>query len=668
MFRRLLVIAAVFVVALSMFTAPAGASHDVTPARVGGADRVDTAAEVARLSQPDGASTAVIARAGDWPDALAGTPLAGLLDAPVLLTDSDQLSATTAQVLDDLGITDVVLLGGTAAISAQVEQTLAQERSVERIAGDTRYETAADIARSIDERGDLGATPGGERSVFLAAGDTFADALAAGAPAALGPNRMPILLTEPTAIPDATIAALEDLPVDQILIAGGTAAVSADVADQLEQRGLNVVRFDGGTRIDTAAQLADFAVDILTATPEVVTIARGDAFPDALAAGPLAASVDGPLLLTAGPDHLGDATAQWLTSRCPDVQVVRAVGGQAAIAPGVLEQAEQAAQSCHPVAGRLAYESRTGDPVELRHTTVPAGDDTVVATDVEPVGGYDWSPDGTSFVYARFLEGQQGATELVVVQADGSGEQVVTSEGMQDRYPRFSPDGLRIVFTRGAPLDPDSGLYVVNADGSSLRELLDEPDARPLFPVWSPDGQRIAYERFPDGGEPQLAVIDADGTNHQVLADRAVQPAWSPDGSLIAFSSAQAPGSPGSDLMVIAPDGTGSRQLATDVAGSPVWSPDSEMLAFSTQAGTALNETDLAVVGRDGTGERILADVRPQDGSPTWSPDGQTIAFVAAQVEGATDIHTVDLDGSNLRAVTTSGQAQAPQFEPTTTS
>ena len=661
---------AVLTLGLTLIARPAAASHDVTPARVEGSDRVSTAAAVAGLAYPQGAETAVLARADDWPDALAGAPLAGLVDGPVLLTPSAELPPATRQALEDLGVDSVILLGGTQAISPEIEDGLGEQYDVLRIAGVDRYGTAAAVAREVAQRADqIGATPGGMRSAFIASGETFADALAAGAPAALGgapedvgEHPFPVLLTGTDELPGVTAAALGDLPIEQALIVGGEAAVSSEVAQALEDLGLNVVRLEGPTRTATAAAVADFTVDILPATSTVVHLARGDSFPDALTAGPLAASLDGPLLLTQDSEALGDPVEAWLRERCPGIDVVRAVGGTAAIATGVLESAEQAAQSCHPTPAPIAYLSRTGNPLELRITT-PGGEEVVVAGDAEPTGGYDWSPDGSQIVYTRFLEGQQGATELVVAAIDGSSRRVLTSDGFDDRFPRFSPDGQTVMFTRGPTLDPGSGLYAIDVGGTGLRELIDEPDAEPLFPQWSPDGARIVYERFPDGGEPQIAIIDADGTNQQVIAEQGVQPAWSPDGELIAFVSSHLSGQP-STLQVVQPDGGGLRHVATDVADNqPAWSPTGQLIAFAKQAGSP-NEADLAVVARDGTAERVIVDVRPFDGSPTWSPDSGTIGFVAAHVEGASDIYLVDVDGSNLHAVTGTGAAYAPRLEP----
>lgn len=126
--------------------APAAAEHDVTAARVEGQDRYATAAAVAQLAHPDGAGTALLARADDWPDALAGAPLAGLVDGPVLLTGSQTVPRGTQQALSDLGVQRVILLGGPAAIAPEIEDGLGERYEVERLFGADRYATAAAVA------------------------------------------------------------------------------------------------------------------------------------------------------------------------------------------------------------------------------------------------------------------------------------------------------------------------------------------------------------------------------------------------------------------------------------------------------------------------------------------------------------------------------------------
>ena len=186
------------------------AAPTVTVERVGGVDRVDTAIRLAERSHPSGADTAVLARADAFPDALAVAPLAGHLDAPVLLTPPDRLPREVRDALVRLGVDRVFVLGGTAAIEDAVVAGLPADVEVERLAGATRHGTAAAVARRLDAHGGVGSVDG-DRTALLATGVDFPDALAAGWPAALG--GLPVLLTGPTSLPPETVAALGDLEV-----------------------------------------------------------------------------------------------------------------------------------------------------------------------------------------------------------------------------------------------------------------------------------------------------------------------------------------------------------------------------------------------------------------------------------------------------------------------
>ena len=89
--------------------------------RLAGGERIATAVAISQQGWDDESTgTVVLARADLFPDALAGTPLAISLDAPILLTETDALSELTSteiqRVLGDSGT--VVLLGGEEALSA----------------------------------------------------------------------------------------------------------------------------------------------------------------------------------------------------------------------------------------------------------------------------------------------------------------------------------------------------------------------------------------------------------------------------------------------------------------------------------------------------------------------------------------------------------------------
>lgn len=93
--------------------------------RVAGRDRYATAAAVAsRAFSPD-IDTVYLATGRSFPDALAGGAVAGREGTPLLLAGADELPAPTRAALDRLDPCHVVLLGGTAALSAAVARQAA---------------------------------------------------------------------------------------------------------------------------------------------------------------------------------------------------------------------------------------------------------------------------------------------------------------------------------------------------------------------------------------------------------------------------------------------------------------------------------------------------------------------------------------------------------------
>ena len=297
--------------------------------RVSGPSRIDTAAAVAREAYEE-ASSVVVARADVYADALAGAPLAHKLSAPLLLSDSAALSGAARTEVHRLGATSAVLLGGEAALSPQVEADLrdAGVTEITRVSGPDRFATSAAIAMRV-----------GGTHAYVAKGidadprQGFADALAA-APLAAAAGR-PILLTTTDSLPDATAAAVEALGVDAVTILGGRGAVSDEVEQELRATGVQTGRLAGATRYDTAAAVAAAAV-AAGADPARPWVATGEAFPDALSAGPATAADGGVLVLVHGGDLASSpATRAFLAEHAANTEVLRIVGGRQAITPAV---------------------------------------------------------------------------------------------------------------------------------------------------------------------------------------------------------------------------------------------------------------------------------------------------------------------------------------------
>jgi hypothetical protein len=305
--------------------------------RVAGDTRIDTAIAFSREAFDD-ADHALLARADRSPDALAASTLAGSLDAPVLLTPSDAVPEGVLAELQRLGVGSVTLLGGGAAISTEVEESLrAEGYEVGRVAGATRFETAAAAADAV------AAIEGPAPSALVAVGerpgdaDPGPDAITAGV---LGvATGQPVLLTRPGDLPAETAAAIQAAEgLQRVTVVGGTEAVSEAVADQLRELGVEVERIEGEDRYATSAAVADTAVEE-GAGSEVVGLSGGDATADALVAGPALHHLGGAsLLVDRAMLGASQATADWLLAHAPTLRTVLVAGGPAVVADGVLEE------------------------------------------------------------------------------------------------------------------------------------------------------------------------------------------------------------------------------------------------------------------------------------------------------------------------------------------
>ncbi len=227
--------------------------------RIAGADRYETSALVAdRVVELSGQpGWAVIATGENYPDALAASPWAGALGAPILLTRASSVPAQTQAALDDVDPTAVLVLGSERAITQDVLDQLPPSW---RVGGADRYETArlmAEFASDYDFDFD---------NVYVTKGTDWPDALGAGALAAK--TRGLIMLTPSDHLDNDTLGFFNGhcSSIEQLRFVGGYAAISSDVAYQ--------ILLASETRMDTD-EVVLIAGDLLgsfqSATPDSVT-------------------------------------------------------------------------------------------------------------------------------------------------------------------------------------------------------------------------------------------------------------------------------------------------------------------------------------------------------------------------------------------------------------
>ncbi len=322
----------------------------VPSVRYAGEDRFDTSELIAtdptEFRATFSGEAVILARADAFPDALAGSTLAGLADAPIVLTPADtaadegDLNEDTAEALDAYDPSTIYILGGPEAIGTDVEDEVANDypdAEVIRIGGENRFETAALIADQAES-----ATAAAETATAIVArGGDFADALVAGSIAAAA--ELPLLLTGSEGTLDPYAAdRLEDLGIERVLLAGGPAAISTDIEDEIAEIVDEVDRIAGEERLATAAAFAELAVTEFGFSTTHVNLAFGFNFPDALALGAHAGldfAGPSPILLTEG-DGLGDATAGFLSAiASPDFAALHLAGGFEALPESVEDEA-----------------------------------------------------------------------------------------------------------------------------------------------------------------------------------------------------------------------------------------------------------------------------------------------------------------------------------------
>lgn len=280
--------------------------------RYSGPNRYETAFSVAdelkQLQGVDEFSNVIVAYGNDYADALGGSYLAKVKNAPILVINSRVESYVLDYINENVKAGGTVyLLGGEGVVSKAFEDSL-KGYDVVRLGGANRYETNMNILR------EAGVSSGDE--VLVCSATSFADSLSA---SAVG---KPILLVNKSLYQEQ-IDLLEELGCDSFYLIGGTGAVTDTVKGQLDKIG-NVERVAGVNRYETSMAIAKkFFAD----GSSTVVIASGNDYPDGLTGGPLAMALDAPLFLVN--DKNTNYAAEY--AQTADVDTVTVVGGTGAV-------------------------------------------------------------------------------------------------------------------------------------------------------------------------------------------------------------------------------------------------------------------------------------------------------------------------------------------------
>ena len=333
-----------------------------------------------------------------------------------------------------------------------------------------------------------------------------------------------------------------------------------------------------------------------------------------------------------------------------------------------------------------------------------------------------FSPD-SDYVYCVIFKGNQAKTELYQAPVFGGPSRKLPT--VSNSALGFSPDGQRFAFivSEGGA----THLKIANKDGGQEKTLAirQAPNSFYIYssPAWSPDGKIIACAaRRTDSKGQYFSVVGvraADGAEVTLTSERWLwvgQLAWLSDGSgLVMDANDLATASDEvwylstrggevrkitNDLdeynsvslrtdseviaavqikvvssLWVAPNGdpNSARQIASEVSSSESisWTPDRRIIIYRS---SAFGSSNLWVIEPDETGarqlttdasahERGLSEASAHESGLSVSSDGRHIVFTARRA-GNFSIWRVDIDGGNLKQLTSGNDALYPRFSP----
>jgi Tol biopolymer transport system component len=277
----------------------------------------------------------------------------------------------------------------------------------------------------------------------------------------------------------------------------------------------------------------------------------------------------------------------------------------------------------------------------------PAGG-LIVFSNTPPVG----APDRDAEVWTLDL-------------ATGIATQLTDNVQIADMDPAWSPDRswIALVSNRVSPAGGDFDLVVMNADGSGPQIVTDFDPLNESAddPAWSPvvGERRIAFSRGRTGfAGNDIWVLDLDEPEASAARLRQItsgvetdmSPSWRPNGQEIAFNR--------NGLIHVVPAAGGASSLLyapadpDDFVGAPDWGP--EGIVFERYV-FAISRTRLVRIDDAGgsfaevtAGGDHLADV-----TPSWSVTPREVIFSRFGFEVGTVLYgvTVDDDGPNAASV-----------------
>lgn len=286
--------------------------------RVSGKDRIDTAVEISKKTF-NKADTVILVNGYKNSDALTAVPYATSLNAPILFTNSNDVTKSVLDEISRLGAKNIIIIGGQASVDNSIIKSYLKDKNVERLSGADRYETAKVIAEKFSKKN------ANKGVAILVNGRSMVDALSI--PSLDEKYQGVVLLTDGDKLNKESSKYIKDNNIKYAVILGGSSSVSLDIEKALNDDNINTMRIAGKDRYETSRKIV-----LMSSAKSEAVVASGENFADALSVGVYVKKNNAALLVTKDGDNL-DATKKLLKEK--GIKNAMIVGGKASISENV---------------------------------------------------------------------------------------------------------------------------------------------------------------------------------------------------------------------------------------------------------------------------------------------------------------------------------------------
>ncbi|MHB7980432.1 protease [Clostridium sporogenes] len=299
-------------------------AYDGQVKRFEGNNRYETAAKLATFNWTKSDNIVLVSGEG-YADALSASVLAKRLNAPIILTNPNNLNDNARQTIEKLKAKNIYVIGGEASISSKIRNGLKDNYKLIELKGRDRFETNLNVAEEMVK---LGVDTS---EVMVVNGkDGFSDALSA-APIAAANGQILLIVSKDNG---KTATEFIQKHNSKATVIGTRNVVSDKIYNSLGASR----RVDGGAnRFETNLKiLKEF--NVKSDTHLYIANSTGKGYADALVASVLAGKFNAPLILTDTKDSKDTEKAlKYIKDNIKGTTEINAVGGKSVIPESVTE-------------------------------------------------------------------------------------------------------------------------------------------------------------------------------------------------------------------------------------------------------------------------------------------------------------------------------------------